>query len=62
MNDRPKMDYDPGPVRASYSRVGPPTPRLEPFHYEVAEEIEPVPERTKGPGKTSGRQRYNGAF
>lgn len=48
MNDRPNLDYDPGPTGASYSRVGPLTPRLEPFHYEVADELEPRPVPDEG--------------
>jgi hypothetical protein len=51
MPDRPNLDYEPGPVGASYSRVGPPPvkplpaqPKLLPeqqssFRHEAAEEF-----------------------
>lgn len=42
MPELPNLDYEPGPVGASYSRVGPPTEPARPAggaRYELATEI-----------------------
>jgi hypothetical protein len=58
MEDRPNLDYEPGPRRASFSRIGPPAPRREPFHYEVAEEL--VPGSASKVRKRASRRRFSG--
>lgn len=58
MQNRPNLDYEPGPVGASYSRVGPPSEAREKpvrksmyrFRHELSTELGVAGENRKRPG------------
>jgi hypothetical protein len=39
MRDRPNLDYDPGPVGASFSRLGPPVDAVTPANRELGHHL-----------------------
>jgi hypothetical protein len=65
MPDDRGLDFDPGPVAASYSRIGPlpaagPAPGeqdLDPLQFEMATELDARQHR-RGPGRRPSRRIY----